>query len=409
MLKLSSDPTFHYELLRVLGTARDLGADVAEVLDVAERIIPGDFESWSAEFDTLANRVRGHGVVELGRGRSLAARNAFFRAASYFRSADFFLHGSPSDRRISSLWDAATACFDQGVSRLGVPAQRVRIAGDGFDIPAIFYRVSADWRPRPTLLLCNGFDGSQEELFHVIGRAALERGFHVVTFEGPGQPTVLREQGRAFVESWEDVVRPVVDWCETQLAIDSARLGLFGYSLGGWLAARAAAREPRIAALACVDGIFDVFASFSAQLPLAFPAAGDTAAIDAFNDAVRAAMVHDTGVRWAVEHGCWAFGAATPYDFLARTRGMTLAGLVDDIACPVLVCDAEDDHAFRGQPALLAAALGARATYRVFGRCDAASLHCSVGASDVLQSVVLGWFEEAPAASIPLATAGLRL
>jgi hypothetical protein len=45
MLQLSPDSTFHYELLRILGSARDLGADVAEVLGVASRIVPGDFES----------------------------------------------------------------------------------------------------------------------------------------------------------------------------------------------------------------------------------------------------------------------------------------------------------------------------------------------------------------------------
>jgi hypothetical protein len=57
MLQLSRDETFHYELLRLLGTARDLGADVAEVLNVADRIIPGNFESWYTEFHALARRV----------------------------------------------------------------------------------------------------------------------------------------------------------------------------------------------------------------------------------------------------------------------------------------------------------------------------------------------------------------
>src|SRR6202042_3759484 len=47
MIELSKDHTFHYELLRLLGTARDLGADVAEVLNVAGRIKPGNFDSWS--------------------------------------------------------------------------------------------------------------------------------------------------------------------------------------------------------------------------------------------------------------------------------------------------------------------------------------------------------------------------
>jgi hypothetical protein len=45
MLPLSPDHTFDFELLRVLGSARYAGADIAEVLTVAATITPGDFES----------------------------------------------------------------------------------------------------------------------------------------------------------------------------------------------------------------------------------------------------------------------------------------------------------------------------------------------------------------------------
>lgn len=48
------------------------------------------------------------------------------------------------------------------------------------------------------MLMFNGFDGSQEEMLHIAGFDALERGFQVLTFEGPGQPTVVREQGLWF-------------------------------------------------------------------------------------------------------------------------------------------------------------------------------------------------------------------
>lgn len=73
----------------------------------------------------------------------------------------------------------------------------------------------------------NGFDGS-EEMLHICGFAALERGFNVLTFEGPGQPTVVREQGLGFRHDWEHVVRPVVNACEAHHEIDTSRLGLIG-------------------------------------------------------------------------------------------------------------------------------------------------------------------------------------
>jgi hypothetical protein len=87
MLRLSTDHTFHFELLRVMGTSRSYGADVVEVLTVAEKLIPGDFESWFAEFEKLADHVAS-GIT--GEGHPVTGRNARFRAANYYRAADFF-------------------------------------------------------------------------------------------------------------------------------------------------------------------------------------------------------------------------------------------------------------------------------------------------------------------------------
>jgi hypothetical protein len=70
-----------------------------------------------------------------------------------------------------------------------------------------------------------------------------------------------------------------------------------------------------------------------------------------------------------------------------------MRGLTDQIQCPVLVCDAEDDRFFRGQPEQLAGALGGRATLRRLTSADAAGVHCHVGASDLLNQVVMDWLE----------------
>jgi dipeptidyl aminopeptidase/acylaminoacyl peptidase len=41
--------------------------------------------------------------------------------------------------------------------------------------------------------------------------------------------------------------------------VDGSKLGLFGYSMGGFLAVRAAAFEHRLAAVFAVDGLYSVF------------------------------------------------------------------------------------------------------------------------------------------------------
>ena len=57
MLKLSQNETFDFEILRVLGMSRTYGSDIAEVLTVADKLIPGNFESWYQEFITLADHI----------------------------------------------------------------------------------------------------------------------------------------------------------------------------------------------------------------------------------------------------------------------------------------------------------------------------------------------------------------
>jgi dienelactone hydrolase len=279
------------------------------------------------------------------------------------------------------------------LARLNITARRLLIKADGFDVPAIFYAPPGNTQvPRPTVLMCNGYDGSQEEMLHVSGLAACARGYNVVTFEGPGQPTVIRDQGLTFIDEWEKVIGPVIDWCETQPGVDASRIGVMGYSFGGWLVARAAAHEHRIAALACVDGILDAGAAFLDVLPPPLQQFFKKGDYTALNAATRQLMTLHTNLRWAVEHGCWVFGCGTPASFLERVQSMALSDVVDDIQCPVLVCDADDDAFFKGQAAALANALGGRATHEIFTDADSASSHCHVGANDLLNSTVFEWF-----------------
>jgi dipeptidyl aminopeptidase/acylaminoacyl peptidase len=70
--------------------------------------------------------------------------------------------------------------------------------------------------------------------------------------DGPGQGEA--EYDLPVEPAYEKVATAAVDYLTTRDDIDGARTGLFGVSLGGYYAARAAAYEPRLAAVVALAG-----------------------------------------------------------------------------------------------------------------------------------------------------------
>ncbi|OAA40429.1 dipeptidyl aminopeptidase/acylaminoacyl-peptidase related protein [Beauveria brongniartii RCEF 3172] len=400
MLQLSTDESFHFEILRTLSLSVAEGADLGEVLVAAQQIKGSDFESYYQAFNSLAERVDEQSKAIDGSRHPASFRAMRLKAASYFRAADFFLHGNWDDPRIGSLWEKQTRAFDDALPLMASPGRRTTLESkDGkFKMPVIFYSTGKPGR-HPTILMCNGFDGSQEEMFHIFGRAALDRGYNVMTYEGPGQPTVRREQNIGFIPDWERVISPVVDYAVSLDEVDPKAIGSIGYSLGGYLASRAAAFEPRIAAVGAIDGVYDFGGTFTSQLPpIAQQWLKDGNRQD-FNDLFAQALADPgtpTGIRWAVQQGRWSFKADDFFDFATLVQKYTLEGVADKIKQPIFVGDAELDQFFPGQAQKLADAATSSSNKVIhhFKAANGAGEHCSVGAAVYQNQVLYDWFED---------------
>ncbi|KOS22339.1 hypothetical protein ESCO_002023 [Escovopsis weberi] len=411
MYQLNADSSFHFEILRALSLSVYDGSDIAEVLTAANNIIPANFESFCSAFTALAENVFSRALRILSnklgsKFASISARTALFSAATYFRSADFYLHGNVSDPRIMSLWASQTQAFDQGLALMEYPARRLTIPTPEFDIPAIWISPSQPTEhvdakqvaKRPTLVLGNGYDGCQEEMLHAVGLAALERGYNVLTYDGPGQPSVRRYQGIGFIPEWERVVTPVVDYLfqhADEDGVDTGAIGLLGLSFGGYLAPRAAAFEHRLAAVMAIDGVYDfgqvARASLGPDLMKLFDA-GDRAQFDkvVMNLTLPG---NPTGIRWSIQQGMWAFAADSPFDFVAQMMRYTLRDVARKITTPTFVGAAEADMFFPGQPEELAKALGKWGLLYNFTDADYIGTHSGIGALKQQNAVILDWFQ----------------
>lgn len=388
------DDSFAFEFVRNLGFVYYGGSDIGEMIATAERITEGDFESWFAEWDALARRILLRADASFSAGHLESARQGYLRASTYFRLAEFYLHGNPSDPRILSESRASQQAYAEAAKLSGSTWEPVEIPYEGTTFPGYFYKVDNSGKPRPTLIFHGGYDSSLEELYFAAAAAAVQRGYNCLTFDGPGQGALIREQNLPFRHDWEAVVTPVVDYALTRPEVDGNNLALMGMSLGGILAARAVAFEHRFRAAILFDGVYSFGESVRGVLPkeaVAVLDAGDSAR---FGQIIGTATQHNTNLRWAITQGLWSFGASSISDFLRKSEQFTLDGIIEQIKCPTLVLEAEEDMFFADQPQKVYDGLKSAKTLFRFTREDGAENHCQSGAFAYLHEVVFNWLDE---------------
>lgn len=394
MLQLSPDLSFHYEALRVLAATATQGSDVSEILQVCQKLIPGDFESWYKEFYKLAGDVLR--IAEECPNKknfdNVSLRNIYLRASHYYFAADFYLHSNHDDPRINDCYQKWTSLFDKAMALLPVPGKRLSLPADGFQVPVYLLRPSNTSEPRPTIILGNGFDGALEEMIHVLGFPALERGYNVILYEGPGQTGIRRTQNVHFIHDWEKAVTPVVDWLQTLDFVDKKRISLLGYSLGGYLACRAAAFEHRLSACILLDGIWDQGLAFTDFYPESMKLL-ETGDVKLCNETFKKESAKSTTSRWMYDHFLWAFNESA-YEGLLELKKMKVEHIIHQIKCPVFVGEARQDQFFHEQPQTVNKALGDRAYFFSPGEDTAAMTHCHVGATFFLSQEVFAWLHD---------------
>ncbi|MFF9155378.1 alpha/beta hydrolase family protein [Streptomyces sp. NPDC014846] len=394
---------FWYETLRSMSHIAYGGADFGEVVSTGERIVEGDYDSWYVEWLATADRVSGEAEKALAAGHRVSARDGFLRASNYYRSAEFFLHGQPCDPRHDHAYDRSVACFRAAAALFTPVIEPVEIPYEDTTLPGYLYRVDDSGTPRPTLIMHNGFDGTAEELHFFGAMAGVERGYNVLAFDGPGMPGPRHHEGLVFRPDWENVITPVVDFTETLPEVDDSRVALLGLSMGGILAPRAAAFEHRLAALIAVDGLYDLGQTSVRNIPGTreeaerLLRAQDAPELDA---ALEQIMTRDPIARWAINHGMYVMGVDTPRAFNASYLDYTLqGGTAERIQCPTLVCDAEEDMFFKGQPEQLYGHLTCPRTLMTFTAEEGAGAHCHPGAMRLSIARIYDWLDDTLAAT----------
>jgi pimeloyl-ACP methyl ester carboxylesterase len=396
MGRLMKDELFEAQLLRTMGYAPFGAADIGECLATAGRIAGTDLDEWHDQWLATADRVRGVAEVSAAAGHSESARSGFFRASNYFRTAGLFAMGSPIDARLVAAHRLEVESFRRGAALMEQPPEIVTIPYEGCTMPGYLFRPDGESRPRPTVILTNGYDGTAEELYFTNGAAALARGYNVLTFDGPGQGAMIIDQDVPFRPDWENVIAPVVDFVLEQPGIDPERIALMGLSFGGYLAPRAATKEHRLAACISDCGPYDLFDATVSRLPGAFAAQlpnGRPALLHLLNRIATFVMKKPTA-GWALRRNLMVHGLTSPLEYFRMAPQYSLKGIEHEIRCPTFVCSTDADDLGVNAPKLFDALTCPGKKYVPFAAVDGAGEHCESGARTAFHQQALNWLDE---------------
>jgi pimeloyl-ACP methyl ester carboxylesterase len=176
---------------------------------------------------------------------------------------------------------------------------------------------------------------------------------------------------------------------------------LLGFSLGGGLVIRAAAREPRISRVIAMDictSLFEaairaftatglsVIAENSSKMPAAL-----------VNAAAAVVRKSDLLIDWSIAQGQRVMAAATPADVFQAWRKYRTDDISSLVTQDVLPMAGTKDHYMPLQmlPDQLMMLTAAHSiTARVFTEAESAQNHCQIGNMGLALKVILDWLDE---------------
>jgi len=383
-----SDQTYHFHTLRVLNDVAADGADVSDVLETVKHIRSGDAQGWFRAWSDTGDRAIRLASATTDR---VAKGRALLRAHTYYRTAEFFLAPEDPRRPVSAARNIQS--FYAGLDALAVAYERIKVPYDGHYLDAVYYPAPDVNHKRPLIVLGGGFDSTLEELYFLLGKDAHEHGYDVLTYDGPGQGSALREQGLIFTHEWEKPTKAAMD---TFLANHARpdKIVLVGASMGGYLAPRAAAFDARFDGVVAWDVMFDMGAVAQRYAPPAMFWLREHGFGSVVDLLIRAKMARSPGFSWAVSNGMWTLGTKHPLDTVRALQKYTLAGVAERIKTDVLILAGAEDHFVPiGQVAQFEKALtGARSvTTVIYDRPSGGAEHCQVGAQALWHATFFDW------------------
>jgi pimeloyl-ACP methyl ester carboxylesterase len=403
VMTLFEDPGFNFNALLALGGSGQGSAEVGEVLTAVNAINRAGLsaQTYVETFGKLADRLSK--APEGDKPGSGTTRFRALRASQYYSQALFFVLGSDDPGNEEQLYKSTRGAWDT-FCKLSDPAPvTANVPYGNTPLPVWFFRPDDSAERRPTVILTNGSDGQNVDMWTYGVSAALERGWNALVYDGPGQGQLLFVDRVVFTPRWETVVTPLVDWLAARSDVDTDRIALTGLSMGGELAPRAAAYENRIAALVAMPGVLRPWLGFPAEIREILTRDKEETN-NVWNkevvpelSAAEAATLRKRFEPFSVPAMLAARQGNMFTDFYTPAKlveSLDITNVVERIKTPTLVLDYEGEQFYPGQPRELFDKLTSPKDYMKLSAATGAQLHCSPMAPQEHCEVVFDWLQE---------------
>jgi pimeloyl-ACP methyl ester carboxylesterase len=273
------------------------------------------FASWGAMADRLV--VLGQEAEAAGHGASAAEK--YCRATAYYITAERMQSRHYDPRRV--MYQTMLETMRRAVAAGRLNCERVEIPYEGSSFPGLFVRGEGPG-PRPCMVFCNGLDSVKEMIFLAMRDTLATRGISCLMVDQPGVGEALRRRSMTAIPDSERWASAAVDHLERRNDVDRKRIGMMGWSLGGYYAPRAAAYERRFVLCVAWGGNHNW---------------GEV-------QRRRVAREGDRPVPHYWDHVMWVWGQPDMDSFLALMPRVTLTGHLANIRVPFLITHGANDR-----------------------------------------------------------------
>lgn len=225
------------------------GVDYNDIVTTGARIKVWD--DWCREWCVTAAQHEDRAHKAEREGKTASATEAYLLASMAYH---FAANNSP--HQMDQYLPAAkkrVECYAKAAPHIAPPAERHEVPFEKFRMPA-YLRVPQGVKKPPVIVIISGLESIKEE-HRTMEDGLLKRGFATFSFDGPGQGESWFQGG--MIVEFERATSAVIDYLEKLPSVDASRLGVFGPSLGGYLAPRSAACDERIKVCTISGGTYD--------------------------------------------------------------------------------------------------------------------------------------------------------